>query len=323
MADDTAHGGRRLPSIAALIRKSTQSSQRAQPSPVDTASKDVTNDLERGSNSSGSFSDAARAAAAAQGPAGLRRLSAHSRGVMNQQAANKYQQLSASFKSRSELQREEHVKLPPWIVHPHDIWAQCWWGFILVTVMVTLFVEPYSLAFAAYPGLHPLSSPDTILTIIFMCVYSSDVLLNFCVAYYEDGELVTDWRRIAGHYARWRLWVDLATTIPFDWIVLGAMGLQDSNNTTAWYVSLLRLLRLGRAYRLHHWVTFLTYNQKLSLLAFTLIRNFLMCFFVVHWAACAFYYIAKQSGFAETSWVGAASDWIGASSAVERCVTAV
>jgi hypothetical protein len=24
------------------------------------------------------------------------------------------------------------------------------------------------------------------------------------------------------------------TTIPFDWIVLGAVGLQDSNNTTAW-----------------------------------------------------------------------------------------
>jgi hypothetical protein len=24
------------------------------------------------------------------------------------------------------------------------------------------------------------------------------------------------------------------TTIPFDWIVLGAMGLQRSNSTTAW-----------------------------------------------------------------------------------------
>jgi len=40
------------------------------------------------------------------------------------------------------------------------------------------------------------------------------------------------------------------------------------------YISLLRLLRLGRAYRLWNWVRFLTYKQTLSLLAVTLIRNF-------------------------------------------------
>jgi hypothetical protein len=122
------------------------------------------------------------------------------------------------------------------------------------------------------------------------------------VAYYdEDGGLVTDRRLIARNYARWRLWVDLATTIPFDWcaramgraakppaaaqpaeplphtpcarklartrtraqrptpacklairrIVLGAMGQQQANTIEARYVGLLRLLRLGRAYRLN------------------------------------------------------------------------
>lgn len=40
------------------------------------------------------------------------------------------------------------------------------------------------------------------------------------------------------------------------------------------YISLLRLLRLGRAYRLVNWVRLLTYNQTLSLLAVTLVRNF-------------------------------------------------
>lgn len=40
------------------------------------------------------------------------------------------------------------------------------------------------------------------------------------------------------------------------------------------YVSLLRLLRLGRAYRLYSWVKLMTYNQTLSLLAVTLARNF-------------------------------------------------
>jgi hypothetical protein len=44
----------------------------------------------------------------------------------------------------------------------------------------------------------PIDSPDTILAIIFTTVYATDVLLNFFVAYYDQGELVTDLRRIAG-----------------------------------------------------------------------------------------------------------------------------
>lgn len=42
------------------------------------------------------------------------------------------------------------------------------------------------------------------------------------VAYHDEyGSLVTDRRLIASHYAEWRLWVDLGTTIPFDWCVWG------------------------------------------------------------------------------------------------------
>jgi hypothetical protein len=67
--------------------------------------------------------------------------------------------------------------------------------------------------------------------------------------------------------------VDLLTTIPFDWIVLGAMGLQQSSSTQAWYISLLRLLRIGRMYRLYNYVMFLTYHQAISLLLMTLARN--------------------------------------------------
>jgi hypothetical protein len=31
--------------------------------------------------------------------------------------------------------------------------AQCWWTFILVTVLATLFLEPFNLAWSEYPGL--------------------------------------------------------------------------------------------------------------------------------------------------------------------------
>lgn len=60
------------------------------------------------------------------------------------------------------------------------------------------------------------------------------------VAYHDEcGELVVSRRSIALHYARQRLWLDLLTTLPFDWIVLGALGLQDSNSELAWCVRLL------------------------------------------------------------------------------------
>lgn len=289
----------RLPSIASLIKKKAPS----------TAAGAKQQHAAHGSSDSGS----------AGGSQPLKRLSSssYSKGVMHQRAANKFVQLSTSYKSRKELQEQEQVELPRWVVHPHDILAQSWWTFILFTVVVTLFVEPYSLAFAAFPGLHPLDSPDTILAIIITTVYATDVLLNFFVAYYDEGELVTSLSKIARHYARRRLWLDLVTTIPFDWIFLEALGLQTSNSELAWYISLLRLLRLGRAYRLFGWVTFLTYNQTVSLVVVTLVRNFMICFFVVHWAACGFYYIAKQGGFAATSWVGAAGDWIGGATTIE------
>jgi hypothetical protein len=51
------------------------------------------------------------------------------------------------------------------------------------------------------PPCSPLSSWDTLFAIGYFYIYASDVLLNFCVAYYsEEGELVTDLRSIASEH---------------------------------------------------------------------------------------------------------------------------
>jgi len=47
----------------------------------------------------------------------------------------------------------------------------------------------------------PPSSPDTILAILFTAAYAGDVCLNFFVAFYEDGVLITDLRSIASMWA--------------------------------------------------------------------------------------------------------------------------
>lgn len=124
---------------------------------------------------------------------------------MHARAATKFQQLNISYKSRRELERQENVELPTWVLHPHEFFAQCWWTFISCTVMVALFVDPFSLAFAQYPGLYPPAAPDTLFTVVCTLLYACDVALNFFVAFYEDGVLVTDLHRIAAHTCG-RIW---------------------------------------------------------------------------------------------------------------------
>jgi hypothetical protein len=44
----------------------------------------------------------------------------------------------------------------------------------------------------------PPTSYDTVLSILLTALYGTDILLNFFVAYYEDGLLVVSLRQIAG-----------------------------------------------------------------------------------------------------------------------------
>ncbi|GBF99926.1 hypothetical protein Rsub_12619 [Raphidocelis subcapitata] len=225
-------------------------------------------------------------------------------GVLHRSASTKLQRLTAAYASRQALEAEEGFRMPPFVVHPYDIRAYAWWAFIAMAVLVAMAAEPFFLAFAPYPGLYPLTSPDTIVTSLLITAYALDIVLNFFLAYHdEDGNLVTDRGAIASHYCRSRLWLDLATTVPFDWVVLIATGLNSSDTVTARYISLLRLLRLGRAYRLNMWVHNITHNTAVSLFWVTMARNALVLFYTTHIGACLFFYLARQTEGAAVTWV--------------------
>jgi hypothetical protein len=42
-------------------------------------------------------------------------------------------QLSTSYRTQRQLEEMEGIKMPPWVIHPYDIRAHCWWLFILVS----------------------------------------------------------------------------------------------------------------------------------------------------------------------------------------------
>ena len=75
--------------------------------------------------------------------------------------------------------------------------------------------------------------------------------------YTIDGELVVHHWKIANHYARTWLSLDLAASIPFDWFIYGVRFETSETTSTQALVllriikalKLLRLLRVARLYR--------------------------------------------------------------------------
>lgn len=89
MADDTAHGLLRLPSVSSLAGKSGQNANAAAQTSLTTIAQHDAKDVEQGSlaPSSGSTDRVVRSSSDAGNR--LKRLSAHSRGVMHHRAADK------------------------------------------------------------------------------------------------------------------------------------------------------------------------------------------------------------------------------------------
>lgn len=78
------------------------------------------------------------------------------------------------------------------------------------------------------------------------------------------------------------------------------LGLNASDSPTARWVSMLRLLRLGRASRLGGWAAALAHDASLSLFWVTIGRNFLALFLTTHLGACGFYLLRVTTEPPET-----------------------
>ena len=210
--------------------------------------------------------------------------------------------------------------LPPFIVHPLSKAYRFWWDTTVFVAAVTAILEPIAIAFSD-PGLYPYNSAITILEFICGALIFIDIIVSFNVARYVNGELVTNRIQLATNYMKLIFWVDLISLIPFDEIALAIAGLNGpdsvNNPTLAQYLSLLKLTRMLRCYRLFWFFSYLTYNLAAPLLLVTLLRNVLITFFLANFSACAFYFEALQTGLGPNTWVGANSEWFDGASKVQ------
>ena len=83
------------------------------------------------------------------------------------------------------------------VIFPWQKAYQYWWDFTAAGALVTVFFEPYQMAFAnPNDGSFP-----NFLEHVMTAMYAADLVLNFHVAYYDANEqLVFDRSAIARHY---------------------------------------------------------------------------------------------------------------------------
>lgn len=179
----------------------------------------------------------------------------------------------------------------------------------MLIAAITGILEPYTIAFTP-PGLYPYDSATSILEFVCIGLIVIDMVVSFNVARYVEGELIVNRRQLAKNYLRCIFWVDLISVIPFDEISLAIAGLNGpnyvNNPVLAQYLSLFKLLRMLRMYRVSWFFSYLTHNLAAPLLLVTLSRNVFLTFFLANLSACAFYFEALQRGLGPDTWVGAA-----------------
>ena len=76
-----------------------------------------------------------------------------------------------------------------------------------------------------------------------------------------------------------------------------------------------------RCYRLGWFFSYLTYSLGTPLLLVTMLRNLLLTFYVANFEACLLYFLARQEGFSDASWVTAlGKGWFASDSVAQQYI---
>jgi Ion transport protein len=121
-------------------------------------------------------------------------------------------------------------------------------------------------------------------------------------------------------------WVDLLGVFPFETVALAVTSAVLAGRIGEEEAMLLPLVRLTSLVRLHRmvpWSDRLQNNPRISLIAFTLARNFAVLFLANHFSACVMYFLARLQDFDEHTWLGPAVVDVSQMNGVERYVVAL
>lgn len=196
-------------------------------------------------------------------------------------------------------------------IHPTNPWFRRWFIFTALLSFLNGWQAPFLMAF---------KPPNTgsgyyvtgwgLLDLFTMSLFAVDMVVKFFVGTPDienGGAIAMNHKRIAQLYMKSiYFWMDLISTIPFDWIIVdgifGHVGITDPTTISA--ARMLNLLMLLRMYRVFELFALLDYKMVFSQLVMVLLRNGMYCFLTVHWAACLYFKVALlQRGLDGYNWV--------------------
>mmetsp|Transcript_1828 Transcript_1828/g.4152 ORF Transcript_1828/g.4152 Transcript_1828/m.4152 type:complete len:929 (+) Transcript_1828:2109-4895(+) len=200
------------------------------------------------------------------------------------------------------------------ILSPHHHYYKKWCLVVAGMALLLAIIDPLHLAFATADGLYPYDDFWAVMVYIMMVIFGTDMVLKFFIAY-DDPEqgMVYEPKLIAINYFRFWFWIDLATTLPLESIaVAGVGGNQGYNDKECLFLGLIRWINLVRLYRVFGAFEYLNRKMMIGQVALTLLRTTIVLFYVAHWMACVFYFIARAQGFTSDTWAGAVETMVDA-----------
>ncbi|VDP80896.1 unnamed protein product [Echinostoma caproni] len=166
-----------------------------------------------------------------------------------------------------------------------------WDWLVLVLVIYTAIFTPFTAAFllqedgwGRYSGLTTYYNPLQIIDLFVDVMFIIDILINFRTTYVnKNDELVSHPGRIAVHYFKGWLLIDVVAAIPFDLLLFGAET--DEMATLIGLLKTARLLRLVRVVRKLD-----RYSEYGAAVLLLLMATFVL---IAHWLACIWYAVGN------------------------------
>ncbi|XP_077480758.1 voltage-gated inwardly rectifying potassium channel KCNH2 [Stigmatopora argus] len=195
-----------------------------------------------------------------------------------------------------------------WTVLHYSPFKAVWDWLILLLVIYTAILTPYSAAFllndqeeAARQSCGYSCSPLNVVDLIVDIMFIIDILINFRTTYVNSNdEVVSHPLRIAVHYFKGWFLIDMVAAIPFDLLIY------RSGEETTTLIGLLKTARLLRLVRVARKLD--RYSEYGAAVLFLLMCTFAL---IAHWLACIWYAIGNVERNGSIGWLHTLGDQLG------------
>ncbi|XP_062336367.1 potassium voltage-gated channel subfamily H member 2 [Osmerus eperlanus] len=199
-------------------------------------------------------------------------------------------------------------RIHKWTVLHYSPFKAVWDWLILLLVIYTAILTPYSAAFLLSEqeeaAMHSCGYSCSALNVVDLMVdimFIIDILINFRTTYVNvNDEVVSHPLRIAVHYFKGWFLIDMVAAIPFDLLIY-----RNGEETTT-LIGLLKTARLLRLVRVARKLD--RYSEYGAAVLFLLMCTFAL---IAHWLACIWYAIGSVERNGSIGWLHSLGDQLG------------